>query len=83
MWRENKQVNAGNKIFSVVSAVPGRIVGNVKIPSEGSGKVKPGQRVNVRVDGYPHMEYGYLTGTVENVSMFPDENCYFAIVRMP
>lgn len=83
MWRENKQVNAGNKVFSVVSAVPGRIVGKVKIPSEGSGKVKRGQRVNVRVNGYPHMEYGYLTGTVENVSMLPDENCYFATVRMP
>ncbi len=83
MWRENEQVNVGNKVFSIVSVVPGRIVGKVKIPAKGSGKIEPGQRVNVRVNGYPHMEYGYLTGTVENVSMLPDENCYFATVRMP
>ena len=39
-------------------------IAKIKIPLEGAGKVQSGQRVNIRLDGYPYLEYGFLTGKV-------------------
>lgn len=51
VWDENQNIESGEKVFSVVSSAPGRIIGRVRIPANGSGKVKAGQRVNIKVDG--------------------------------
>lgn len=83
VWKENQNVNSGDKVFSVVSASPGRIIGRVRIPAEGAGKVKPGQRVNIKVDGFPYMEYGYLTGKIEAMSLLSNQDKYSATVTIP
>ena len=41
-----------------------------------SGKIKSGQRVNIKVNGYPYMEYGTLQGIIRTISMVPNENNY-------
>ena len=62
----------------------GQIIGKIQLPSEGSGKVKAGQRVNISVTGYPYMEFGYLTGTVQSVSLLADEEgLYTVTVSLP
>lgn len=40
------------------------IKGRVYLPIKGAGKVKPGQRVNIKLDAYPYMEFGLLKGQV-------------------
>ena len=83
IWKENQNVEAGDKVFSVVSTSPGKIIGRLKIPVEGAGKVKKGHRVNIKVDGFPYMEYGMLTGRVETVSLLSDDEVYPALVNLP
>lgn len=39
------------------------------LPVQGSGKVEVGQKVIVKMSDYPYMEYGYIEGKVENISM--------------
>lgn len=52
------------------------------MPVAGSGKVKAGQRVNIQLDGYPYLEYGFLTGTVLSVSAMPDNDFYTATINI-
>lgn len=62
----------------------GDIIGKIKLPVNGSGKVMPGQRVNIRVTGYPYMEFGFLTGKVVSVSLLADdESIYTVTVSLP
>lgn len=84
VWQKNQNVNSGDKVFSVVAKDMGAIIGKIKLPTGGSGKVKPGQRVNISVTGYPYMEFGFLTGTVQSISLLADEeNMYTVTVSLP
>lgn len=83
IWKENQNVNSGDKIFSVINGDSGMIIGRMQFPVEGSGKVKVGQRVNIQLNGYPYMEYGFLTGKMEVISLLSNENNYTAIISIP
>lgn len=84
IWQKNQNVNVGDKVFSIVASTPGDIIGKIKLPVSGSGKVCPGQRVNISVTGYPYMEFGFLTGEVLSVSLLASEdNMYTVTVSLP
>ena len=84
VWQKNQNVNSGDRVFSVVARETGDIIGKMKLPAGGSGKVKAGQRVNISVSGYPYMEFGFLTGEVVSVSLLADEeSTYTVTVRLP
>lgn len=84
IWQKNQNVNSGDKVFSIVAKEPGHIIGKINLPAGGSGKVVPGQRVNIRVTGYPYMEFGFLTGEVVTVSLLADEeSTYTVTVSLP
>lgn len=84
VWQKNQNVNGGDKVFSIVAEDTGDIIGKIKLPDSGSGKVKPGQRVNISVTGYPYMEFGFLTGQVQTVSLLADEaGTYTVTVSLP
>lgn len=84
IWQKNQNVSSGDKAFSVVARETGDIIGKIKLPAGGSGKVKTGQRVNISVAGYPYMEFGFLTGKVTSVSLLPDdESTYTVTISLP
>jgi len=70
-WSSNQFVNAGNVVFTVVPDKEQTIIGRAVVPIAGAGKIETGQRVNIKLDNYPHMEYGIVTGRVTNISMVP------------
>ena len=51
-------------------------IGEIKIPATGSGKIMPGQQVNVFIANYPYSEYGYVTGVIDRI----DEEILFVFV---
>ena len=84
IWQKNQNVNGGDRVFSIVSKNTGSIIGKMKLPTNGSGKVIPGQRININVTGYPYMEFGFLTGRVVSVSLLADEeSTYTVTVSLP
>ena len=84
IWQKNQNVNSGDKVFSIVAQETGDIIGKIKLPVGGSGKVMPGQRVNISVTGYPYMEFGFLTGKVMSVSLLADdESTYTVTISLP
>ncbi len=70
-WSVNQFVSAGNVVFTVVPGNEQEIIGKVTVPIAGAGKVEIGQKVNIKLDNYPYMEFGLLEGKITNISMVP------------
>ncbi len=83
IWKNYQNVNTGDRIFSVVNGVTGKKIGRIQFPVEGSGKVRIGQRVNIQANGYPYLEYGFLTGRITSISMMAEKDKYTAVVEIP
>lgn len=64
-------MTAGNIVFNIVPTNQGEIIGKALLPTERSGKVKKGQKVNIRFNNYPDKEFGIVKGTVKNISLRP------------
>ena len=82
LWKINQIINSGDKAFSIISNSREQTIGKAKIPVAGSGKVKVGQRINIQLDGYPYLEYGFLTGCVTSVAKMPDGDIYTATFEL-
>lgn len=67
-WSNNQFIQAGEEVFTIVPEAEAPI-GQVILPAIGAGKVEVGQEVIVKLDNYPYMEYGSITGLVETISL--------------
>lgn len=70
-WTKNQFVSEGNTVFTVVPEVEQEIIGKARVPVAGAGKVETGQRVNIKLDNFPYLEFGLLEGEVAGLSMVP------------
>lgn len=66
-------------MFAIVPANSGEIIGKISLPSSGIGKVKEGQMVNIKLNGYPYMEYGILKAKINTISLVPDEEDLYTL----
>lgn len=82
-WSKNQQVKTDEIVFTVVPFHESKIIGRVSLPLRGAGKVKPGQRVNIRFDNFPYMEYGMVKGIVKSISLVPSNDNYIAEIELP
>lgn len=70
-WQENQNINNGEIVLTVIPYKNKGISGKVYLPLQGAGKVKIGQRVNVKFDNYPYMEYGMIQAEIIKISTIP------------
>ncbi|MEA4935366.1 MAG: HlyD family efflux transporter periplasmic adaptor subunit [Paludibacter sp.] len=82
VWKQNQHVGIGDKVFAIISDHPGEIIARVKVPVGGSGKVITGQKVNIKVVGYPYLEYGLIIGKIKNISLVPNDKNYMVEVSI-
>ena len=73
-WSENQQIVNKERFATVIPLDSIEIIGRMSVPSSRFGKVMVGQVVNVKLNGYPYMEYGVLKGKIRNISSVPDDN---------
>ena len=71
-WRENDFVQAGTETFSVLPE-GNSLVGQVFLPSTGAGKVAVGQKVIIKLENYPYIEFGSIDGTVRSISKLTNQ----------
>lgn len=83
IWSLHQNVLPGELVVTVIPENQGKIIGMLKLPVSGSGKVVEGQRVNVKFHNYPYMEFGMVIGKIEKISLVPDEKNYLAEVTFP
>jgi HlyD family secretion protein len=82
-YNNNQQVKKDEIVFAVIPEKQSQIVGRISLPIKGAGKVYKDQRVNIRFDNFPYMEYGFLVGTVKSISLMPNNENYIVEVVLP
>lgn len=82
-WSVNQNVRTGDTVVTVIPDNAGKIMGKVVLPIAGSGKVKEGQKVNIKFFNYPHTDYGIVQGIIKSKSLVATDNNYIVEVALP
>lgn len=82
-WSKNQQVKKDEIVFTIIPEKQSQIIGRISLPVKGAGKVSVAQKVNIRFENFPYMEYGYIKGTVKNISLIPNNENYIVEVELP
>lgn len=82
-WSKNQSVMAGDPVFTVVPENTGEYIGRIYLNMQRSGKVTLGLDVNIKLSGYPYLEYGMVRGTVVSKSLVPSGDSYVIGVALP
>jgi multidrug efflux pump subunit AcrA (membrane-fusion protein) len=81
-WNINQVIKAGEILATVIPDDPSRIIARANVPVSGLGKVKTGQEVNIKLSGFPYMEYGVLKGRISTLSLVPAGEYYIAEIDL-
>lgn len=73
LWAENQTVTTGDDVFAIIPSNEKGYIGKVKAPAQNSGKIKIGQKVNIRLTNYPDREFGIIHGKIKAISLTPDK----------
>ena len=71
--------------FEVATIVPpyDKIIGLIALQMKGSGKVRKGQKVLIKLDGFPYQEYGFVRGEITRKATIPRNDAYEVEVDLP
>ncbi|WP_108424689.1 HlyD family secretion protein [Flagellimonas amoyensis] len=78
-WNVNQTVSQGDLVFTTVPKGNTVYLAKLKTPAQNSGKIKVGQRVNIKLENYPETEFGMLQGEIKSISQIPDEEGFYYI----
>jgi len=81
-WSENQLVKKDEAVMSVVPQNPGDYIGKIYLKMYKSGKVREKQIVNIKLNGYPYMEYGMLQGVIRSKALVPAGDSYLIEVEL-
>lgn len=87
-WVRNQNVTTGENVFTIIPDNSQKIIGKAQMPIIRSGKVRTGQKVNIRFANFPDNEYGIIKGKVKNISLVPTkdnqgETYYMVEIELP
>lgn len=73
-----------NHKFTIIPTKNSSYIGKIKAPIRNSGKLKIGQKVNIKLVNYPSQEFGILNGIIKSMSQISDEQGNYLIdVSLP
>lgn len=80
----NQFVKAGTTLLSIFPTNRKVIVGQMHIAAQNQGKIKPKQKVLIKLDNYKYQEFGIITGVIHSLSLTPDKDGkYYVEVALP
>lgn len=82
-WNNNQSVIKDEPVMTVVPLQPGEYLARTSLKMNRSGKVKEGMKVNIKLSGYPYLEYGMLRGRVVSKSLVPAGDTYIIDIELP
>lgn len=80
--QENQQLKAGEEIMAVVPEAEGYF-GEMWVGPYNFGKIRPGQEVIIRFEGYPFQEFGTVSGRIRRISEMPKDTSTRVQVEFP
>lgn len=82
-WSPNQSVTKDEAVFNIIPLDPGEYIGRINLKMERSGKVKVGQKVNIKLTGFPYLEYGVVRGVVTSKALVPTGDAYVIGISLP
>jgi HlyD family secretion protein len=82
IWAVNQNIKAGDELFAVVPLQTEEFIGKCALPVLNSGKLQIGQKVNIKLNNYPHEENGMLQGMVIGISEMPNNDNFAIDVKL-
>jgi HlyD family secretion protein len=82
-WSENQTVIKDEPVLFIVPHDAGEFVGRINLKMQRSGKVREEQIVNIKLSGYPYLEYGMVRGIVKSISLVPIVDSYIIEISLP
>ena len=75
-------VQAGEPVFDIVFP-NAHFIGIASLNAEGAGKIKKGQKVNIKLFTYPYQDFGTIDGIVDRISLNSVEEKYLLYISLP
>ena len=82
-WSPNQSVVKDEPVVSIIPLKPGNFLGRINLKMLRSGKVKEGMQVNIKLSGYPYLEYGVVRGIIKSKSQVPAGDSYIIDIELP
>ena len=83
-WHVNKNINAGDVLFTILPNNNEKYIAKIKAPTKNAGKIKLGQKVYIELENYPSDEFGVLNGQIVSISSVPNDKGFYLIeVSLP
>jgi multidrug efflux pump subunit AcrA (membrane-fusion protein) len=83
-WSNNQTVNQDDLVFTIIPKNNRHYLAKLKVVALNSGKIKIGQKVNIKLQNYPENEFGVLKGLVSSISLTPDKKGFYLLnVSLP
>ena len=82
-WSENQSVSKDEPVLNIVPFETGDFVGRINLKMHRSGKVDTGQVVNIKLSGFPFLEFGMVRGIVKSKSLVATGDAYLIEIRFP
>ncbi|QZE13630.1 HlyD family efflux transporter periplasmic adaptor subunit [Halosquirtibacter laminarini] len=81
-WSSNQIIRTGDWLATVIPEDETKIIAKAVINPINFGKVEKGQLVNIKLTGFPYMEFGMLKGVIKGISMVPGKDGYVAEIAL-
>lgn len=81
-WNENQVIKAGEILATVIPEDRSRIIVRANVLAPGLGRVRVGQEVNIKLSGFPYMEFGVIKGKIRSLSLVPANDVYIAEIDL-
>ena len=72
-WSRGQQITAGTLLAHIIPTHTTKMIGQMAVPATDFARIASGQTVNVKLNGFPYMEYGILKGAVHTISTMPQQ----------
>lgn len=82
-WSVNQNIAKGEVVFTIIPEGSSNLIGKAQLKLNGAGKVKVGQKVNLKFANYPYLEFGLVKGEVSRISVVPTNDYYALEVTLP
>jgi len=83
-WKENQLIKASDLFATILPENQQQFVGNLNVLSQNSGKIRPNQKVLIKLENFPYQEYGMLEGKIKTMSTVTDKDGnYFIEITLP
>lgn len=82
-WSSFQAVQADDVVFTIVPDQNQPVFARIFLPMKNFGKAKIGQKVFIKLDGFPYQEFGIVSGSVARISPAPESLHYEVRVELP